>query len=66
MKALEEKFGILPIEDLVQEAIYAAAEDPGMAQEIVKRVNQSFHDRSHKAEEGAGSKEPEGAEEEAA
>ena len=60
MEALEKKFSGLPLEDLVQEAILAAAEDPEMAKEIVKRVNRSFHDRFHSEEKGDSATKDEG------
>ena len=60
MEALEKKFGGLPLEDLIQAAIYAAAEDPEMAKEIVKRVNRSFHDRFHSEEKGDSATKDEG------
>ena len=49
LEALKNKFGRLSDEELVEEAIFAAIEDPVIAAEVQKRVNQSLHDRTQKA-----------------
>lgn len=49
LEALKNKFGNLSDEELVEEAIFAAIEDPAIAAEVQKRVNQSLHDRAQRA-----------------
>lgn len=65
-KDLQDKFGGLSDEELVKEAVFTAVEDPDMAKEITKRVNQSLRAKAKAEERKKTQKEPGVAEEVAA
>jgi uncharacterized protein (DUF2267 family) len=63
LKDLNEKFGNLSDEELVREAVFSAVEDPEMAREITRRVNQSLRDKARTKEPKEAQKESEASEE---